>query len=204
MKKLEDRKYKAERMQHTKGYDLDLPKCLKSEYFVREIKRSQKESSLYFDSGVFPLMLDYWQAVIDVNFLNRLKTINWQAIFQKLINSDESQQLSVLQNIVAIARYGLFLSLRQKYPYIKMIPNQEIDLVLHAHIADTYQFRLDSQNLFGTDLNHMTEVGKGGEVERQKWLQNFSYTHKIFEQNFGSGAMGSDVAACCEILLDFA
>ncbi|NJM17959.1 MAG: hypothetical protein HC836_39595 [Richelia sp. RM2_1_2] len=196
MKKRKGRKYK--------GYDSGLPKCLNIEYFVEEIKLSQRESSFYSYSRVFPLILNYWRTAIDGNFLNRLQTINWQAILQRLIISDESRQFSLLENIVAIARYGLFLSLRQKYPYIKMIPNQEIDLVLHAHIADIYQFRLDSQNLFGTDLNHMTEVGKGGEAERQKWLQNFSYTHKIFEQNFGSGAMGSDVAACCEILLGFA
>ncbi|NJO30281.1 MAG: hypothetical protein HC874_24155 [Richelia sp. SL_2_1] len=177
MKKRKGRKYK--------GYDSGLPKCLNIEYFVEEIKLSQRESSFYSYSRVFPLILNYWRTAIDGNFLNRLQTINWQAILQRLIISDESRQFSLLENIVAIARYGLFLSLRQKYPYIKMIPNQEIDLVLHAHIADIYQFRLDSQNLFGTDLNHMTEVGKGGEAERQNGykisLILTKYSSKILE-----------------------
>lgn len=150
------------------------------------------------------LMLNDRQINTDVDFFNRLKTINWQAIIQRLKNYRESQQFSFEQLIDAIARYGLFLYLIQKYPYIKMVPNQEIDMVLHAHIVDIYQFRLDCQNLFGTYLNHITEVGKGGEAERHRWLQNFSYTQKIFEQNLGIGAMGSHNPACCEILLDFA
>lgn len=150
------------------------------------------------------LPLNYWQAVIDPTFFAQMKAIDWQAIFLRLINSGKSREFTLTQTINAIMQYGMFLSLIQKYPYMRMVPNQEIDAVLHAHIADAYQFEKDCKNLFNANLRHLTEVGIRGEVERQEWLFNFSHTHKLFKQNFGYGAMGSPIPACCEILLNFA
>ncbi|MBD2775242.1 hypothetical protein [Iningainema tapete] len=135
-------------------------------------------------------------------FFAQLKVIDWQTIFLRLMSSDEGQKFTLMQAAIAIRRYGLFLFLLQKYPHLKMVPNQEIDAVLHAHIANAHQFQEDCQNLFNVCLKHVPEVGLGGEVEQQEWLLTFAHTQTLFEQNFGQGAMGSSVAACCEILLN--
>jgi hypothetical protein len=134
-----------------------------------------------------------WQVIVDKSFSEQLKVINWQAIFLRVMSSDEGQNFTFMQACLAIWRYGLFLSLIQKYPYVRMVPNQEIDIVLHAHIANAYQFQEDCQNLFNVCLKHISEVGLRGEVERQEWLLAFAHTQTLFEQNFGQGAMGSSV-----------
>ena len=146
------------------------------------------------------LAVNYWQGIVDNTFCEQLKLIDWQTIFLRLMSSDEGQKLTFMEASLAIWRYGLFLSLIQKYPYVRMVPNQEIDTVLHVHIANAYQFQEDCQNLFNVCLEHISEVGLRGEVERQEWLLAFTRTQTLFEQNFGRGAMGNSVAACCEIL----
>lgn len=149
------------------------------------------------------LPVNSWQSIVDQTFFEKLKVVDWQAIFLRLMSSNEDLKFTVRQASQAILRYGLFLSLIQKSPHLKMVPNQEIDAVLHAHTADTHQFKKDCQNLFSLCLTHVPEVGIRGEAERQEWLLTFARTHQLFEQNFGQGAMGSSVAACCEILFYF-
>ncbi|MUG96963.1 hypothetical protein F7734_33350 [Scytonema sp. UIC 10036] len=149
------------------------------------------------------LFITFWQDTIDRIFFEKLKSIDWQAIFLRLLQCDEGQNLSVLQAIFAIQQYGLFLFLIQKYPYIRMVPNQEIDAVLHAHIANTHQFEKDCQTLFNVCLKHIPEFGVRGEAERLEWQSAFAQTQKLFELNFGQGTMSNSPAACCEILLNF-
>ncbi|AFY34369.1 hypothetical protein Cal7507_3983 [Calothrix sp. PCC 7507] len=140
------------------------------------------------------------QKIVETAFLDQMEVIDWQAIFQRLINSDEGEKLSSTQAAIAIWRYQLFLYLIQKYPHVKMVPNQEIDAVLHVHIANNHKFATDGQKLFSTHLQHVSEFGLKGEAERQEWLWTFARTQTLFEQNFGIGAMGNSIAACCEIL----
>ncbi|MBH8555380.1 hypothetical protein I8751_24145 [Nostocaceae cyanobacterium CENA357] len=109
--------------------------------------------------------------------------------------------MSVIQALLAIQQYRRLLFLIQKYPYIRMVPNQEIDTVLHAHIANIHQFEEDCQNLFSVYLQHVPNFGVTGEAERLEWQLAFAQTQKLFELNFGQGAMGNSPAACCEILL---
>ncbi|MBD2776442.1 hypothetical protein [Iningainema tapete] len=149
------------------------------------------------------LPVNYWQLIVGKPFFEQLKVVDWQSIFLRLIRSEEGKKFTLTQNVLAIRRYGLFLFLLQKYPNLKMVPNQEIDAVLHAHMADSHQFQEDCQNLFSVCFTHVPEVGLRGEVERQEWLLAFAHTQTLLEQNFGQGAMGSSVAACCEILLNF-
>lgn len=198
MNRLKYRRHKLEEMQCSNGYDLQPLECIKTNSYFTEIKRSQNESLMYFSISDF--VSNYWQTCVDMDFFDRLRTIDWQAIFYRTINSDESQHLTLIQIITAIAKYGLFLSLIHRYQYMKVVPTQELDLVLHAHMLDTYKFKIDCQTLFGTRLNHIAGVGRG-EAERQEWLKNFSYTCYLFEQNFGKGTMDNSIAACCEILL---
>lgn len=143
-----------------------------------------------------------WQYIADKTFLNKLMFIDWQAIFLRLISSNEGKKLTLSQAIVAIEQYGLLLYLISKYPHKKMVPNEEVDVVLHAHIANTEQFEKDCINLFDTKLVHVPEVGVRAE-EQQDWLLTFAQTHLLFKRNFGQDAMGSSIPACCELLLSF-
>ena len=148
------------------------------------------------------LPITNWQLIADPNFINKLLSIDWQAIFIKLLKSDNGSQLSASQAVSAIYRYGLFLYLISKYPHKKMVPNEEIDAVLHAHIANTQQFEQDCRHLFNAKLIHVSEVGIKVE-ERQEWLLTFTHTQSLFQRNYGRNAMGSSIPACCELLLSF-
>ncbi|WP_392476365.1 hypothetical protein [Nostoc sp. C110] len=142
-----------------------------------------------------------WEYIVEQSFLNKLKSIEWQEIFMRLIKSEQGPSLSVKEALFAIRQYGLFLFLIQKYPDARMVPNQEIDAVLHAHRANIHQFEKDCQNLFSVCLKHIPEFGVRGEAERLEWQLAFAQTQKLFELNFGQGTMGISAAACCEILL---
>lgn len=150
----------------------------------------------------FPIIS--WQYIVEPSFFDKLKSIEWQAIFMILIKSKAGENMSVIQALFAIRQYGLFLFLIQKYPYLRMVPNQEIDAVLHAHIANIHQFEKDCQSLFSICLKHVPEFGVREEAERLEWQLAFTQTQKLFELNFGQGTMGRSAAACCEILLNFA
>lgn len=146
--------------------------------------------------------MNNWQYIADQTFLNKLMFIDWQAIFLRLISSNEGREFTLSQAILAIEQYGLLLYLISKYPHKKMVPNEEVDVVLHAHIANTEQFEKDCINLFDTKLVHVPEVGVRAE-ERQDWLLTFAQTHLLFKRNFGQDTMGSSIPACCELLLSF-
>ncbi|BDA72785.1 hypothetical protein CAL7716_069510 [Calothrix sp. PCC 7716] len=148
------------------------------------------------------LLIANWELIADKAFINKLLEIDWQAIFLKLIMSEKCLCLNAHQAILTIYKYGLFLYLISKYPDKKMVPNQEIDAALHAHITNHDKFEKDCINLFNNKLVHVPEVGINPE-ERQEWLLTFSETQKLFERNFGQDAMGSSTAACCELLLSF-
>ncbi|NEP57059.1 MAG: hypothetical protein F6K31_08545 [Symploca sp. SIO2G7] len=137
---------------------------------------------------------------VDRVFLNKLQIIDWLAIIHNLLSSDESREFTFAQAVLAILRYQLFLFLVRKYPQMRMVPSQEIDAVLHAHIATAQNYQEECQYLFDASLVHSPGLGTRGEADRQEWLLAFAQTRKLFEHNFGQGTMGYSVAACCEVL----
>lgn len=147
------------------------------------------------------LPVNYWQPIVDNAFFEKLKLINWEPIFLRLMSDSEGEKMTFTEAIAAIWRYAFFLFLIQEYPNLKMVPNQEIDAVLHAHLADNLQFSQDCQNLFNRKLEHVSEFGLK-QAERSEWLLTFTRTQALFESHFGSGAMGNSAVACCEILLN--
>jgi hypothetical protein len=144
--------------------------------------------------------LPNWQCYIEQTFFEKLKLIQWKEIFARLLESNEDQNLSSTQVLLAFQKYERFLFLIRKYPYVRMVPNQEIDSVLHAHIANIHEFERDCQNLFSVCLKHLPGFGSGGDAERLEWQLAFSQTQELFELNYGQGTMGISAAASCEIL----
>lgn len=138
---------------------------------------------------------------LESNSQQRFKFIDWLRIFLSVIKARKIQKLSIIPTLLAIRKYGLFLLLLQRYPHIRIVPNREIDAVLHAHMANMNQFEKDCQKLFNRSLCHIPEFGLRGENERLEWQVIFTQTQELFERNFGKGSLGNSPPACCEILL---
>lgn len=138
---------------------------------------------------------------VDSNSPPRLKFLDWLRILMSIIQAKQNQKVSIIPALLAIKKYGLFLILLQRYPHIRIVPTQEIDAVLHAHMANMNQFEKDCQKLFNLSLHHIPEFGLRGENERLEWQVIFTQTQELFERNFGKGSLGNSPPACCEILL---
>ena len=146
-------------------------------------------------------MMSYKQLAVDYSFLKKLQTLDWQTIRYHLLNSDEGRDFTPAQAARAIWQYGLFLFLAQQYPGMRLVPTEEIDAVLHAHIATHQQYQDDCQTLLGGCVHH--SAGRGTRGDRAEWLEAFDRTKKLFEKTFGRGAMGHSAPAACDILLAF-
>ena len=133
-------------------------------------------------------MMSYKQLAVDYSFLKKLQTLDWQTIRYHLLNSDEGRDFTRVQVARAIWQYGLFLFLAQQYPGMRLVPTEEIDAVLHAHIATNRQYQDDCQTLFGGSVHHSAGLGTRG--DRAEWLEAFDRTKQLFEITFGRGAMG--------------
>ncbi|WP_414542608.1 hypothetical protein [Nostoc sp. CCY0012] len=142
-----------------------------------------------------------WKYIGNKKNLDTFRMIDWAAIFFRIIKSEARQKMNTIQVLLAIRQYILFLFLIQKYPDIRMVPNQQIDVVLHAHMANLQQFEQDCLYLFNTCLQHIPDFGVMGEAERLEWQLAFAQTQELFELNYGQNTMGNSPAACCEILL---
>ncbi len=146
-------------------------------------------------------MMSYKQLAVGYSFLKKLQTLDWQTIRHHLLNSDEGRDFTTAQAARAIWQYGLFLFLARQYPDIRLVPTEEIDAVLHAHIATDRQYQDDCQSLFGGFVHHSAGLGTQG--DRAEWLETFDHTKQLFEKMFGRGAMGYSTPAACDILLAF-
>jgi hypothetical protein len=125
--------------------------------------------------------------------------INWQLTLKHLITI---KQFSLSQAISAILRcIGLLVVLR-KYR-VPLVPDQQIDVVLHAYLAITSASSNDSGShhfqFWGCCFQHSPGLGTGDESDRQRWQVKFQETQALFENCFGKGTMGNSLAACCEI-----
>lgn len=146
-------------------------------------------------------MMSYKQLAVDYSFLKKLQTLDWQTIRYHLLNSDEGRDFTPAQAARAIWQYGLFLFLAQQYPGMRLVPTEEIDAVLHAHIATHQRYQNDCQTLLGGCVHH--SAGRGTRGDRAEWLEAFDRTKQLFEKTFGRGAMGHSAPAACDILLAF-
>jgi hypothetical protein len=146
-------------------------------------------------------MMSYKQLAVDYSFLKKLQTLDWQTIRYHLLNSDEGRDFTPAQATRAIWQYGLFLFLAKQYPSMRLVPTEEIDAVLHAHIATDRQYQDDCQTLLGGCVHHSAGLGTRG--DRKEWLEAFDRTKQLFEKTFGRGAMGHSAPAACDILLAF-
>lgn len=115
---------------------------------------------------------------------------NWFSVATRLVNSDE-QPFTMQQAFMAIHQCLRFLTLVVQYPDACLVPNKEIDAVIHI---------LEQNCLFNRYFDHQPGLGTRGEADRQAWLQAFDSTCELFEQHFGLGSMGNVQPGSCQVV----
>jgi Glycine-rich domain-containing protein-like len=138
----------------------------------------------------------------NTTFLQKLKHINLEAVINKLMSSKSGHGWSAEKTQVAVNRYRMFLYVSHLYPYLQLVPTEEIDEVWHTHILiDTSNYIQDCQYLFGYILHHRSSFTLMGAVEQQNQNTAFAMTQKLFEQIFGGGTLFDNIqSASCMVL----
>jgi hypothetical protein len=130
-------------------------------------------------------------------FSHKLEQVDLNPVAQGLSQTEgwTNQQLEQ-----AMERYQQFLFLVQHYPDQGLVPDQETDLVLHAHL-DTQQCTQNCQTLFGAELIHENGFGTRGEADRLSWLKQFNRTKELIKRHFNWAKLDTLKPANCVVYL---
>jgi hypothetical protein len=94
---------------------------------------------------------------------------------------------------LASEEYVRFLTLRQKYPSVTLVPSEFVDAVWHAHILNTEQYHADCDRLFGRYLHHVPHLEDDVSEENE---QDYLETQQLFQNEFGDSMFVSQAARC--------
>jgi hypothetical protein len=138
----------------------------------------------------------------NATFLQKLKHINLEPVVKKLMCSRSGHGWEAKKTKVAVNRYCMFLYVSHLYPYVQLVPTEEIDKVWHTHILiDTLNYIQDCQYLFGYILHHRASSALIDAVEQQNQNIAFATTQRLFEQIFGTGILVDNTqSAPCMVL----
>ena len=92
--------------------------------------------------------------------------------------------------VEAEKNYRRFLALHLMYPTESLVPNELLDEYWHQHILDTRKYAADCEAVFGYFLHHDPYFGLGGDEDRQRNLEAFANTQKLWEEAFGVLLLG--------------
>lgn len=81
--------------------------------------------------------------------------------------------------------YRRFLTLKQMYPGVSLVPSKLVDQVWHAHILDTRAYREDCNTVFGRFIDHYPYFGIYGKDDQQALQDSFNQTIELYERHFG-------------------
>jgi hypothetical protein len=94
---------------------------------------------------------------------------------------------------LASEEYVRFLTLRQKYPSVTLVPSELVDVVWHAHILNTEQYHADCDRLFGRYLHHVPHLEDDVSEENE---QGYLETQRLFQNEFGDSMLAPQAARC--------
>ncbi|WP_219932527.1 hypothetical protein [Microbulbifer sp. YPW1] len=94
--------------------------------------------------------------------------------------------------------YRRFLTLKQMYPGVSLVPSKLVDQVWHAHILDTRAYRQDCNTVFGRFIDHYPYFGIYGEDDQQALQDSFDQTIELYERHFGPYPAGAAHPARCD------
>lgn len=123
--------------------------------------------------------------------------LNFQRLKHKLTQTTEAE-MTVEQWDAGELEYRRFLSLKQWYPGISLVPSKLVDKIWHAHILDTRAYREDCNNVFGRFIDHYPYFGIYGEDDYQALQHSFTQTIALYERHFGDYPKETTVSRCEE------
>lgn len=127
-----------------------------------------------------------------------VKTIDLSRLKHKMTESSEAE-ISPGEWDKAEVEYRRFLTLKQIYPGVSLVPSKQVDQVWHAHILDTRAYREDCNKLFGRFIDHYPYFGIYGEEDYQALHNSFEVTVSLYENHFGPYPKCDDaIATRCE------
>ena len=88
--------------------------------------------------------------------------------------SRDPYRLQMSENDIsrAVHQYRRFLSLKIRYPKVRLVPTEDIDLIWHTHILDTANYLSDCERLFGASFTTTRISGSWGARRTKKWKRN--------------------------------
>ena len=96
----------------------------------------------------------------------------------------------------AVHQYRRFLSLKIRYPKVRLVPTEDIDLIWHTHILDTANYLSDCERLFGGFLHHYPNFGELGGQEDQEMEEEFRGTSDLWMREYGEELETPEVLRC--------
>lgn len=111
-------------------------------------------------------------------FKAKVEKIDFNSVRQSLFLHQKWTQIKLEQEI---HRYKHLLFVLKQYPQEPVVPDRNLDQVVHAHIATGKQYVDDCQMLFHRQLEHEQGFGTRG-TDRLNWQQTFHQTQTRLAQ----------------------
>jgi hypothetical protein len=105
-------------------------------------------------------------------FKTKVEKIDFHSVRQRLFSHQKWTQIKLEQEI---HRYQQLLFVLNQYPQEPVVPDRDLDQVVHAHIATGKQYVDDCQMLFHRHLEHGQGFGTKA-TDRLTWQQTFHQT----------------------------
>jgi len=121
--------------------------------------------------------------------------LNFQRLKHKMTETTEAE-MTAEQWDEGELEYRRFLSLKQWYPGVSLVPSKLVDKIWHAHILDTRAYREDCNNVFGRFIDHYPYFGIYGEDDYQALQYSFTQTITLYERHFGDYPKETTASRC--------
>jgi hypothetical protein len=83
-----------------------------------------------------------------------------------------------------LTAYRRFLALVLAYPHLALVPSQDADDALHAHIMDTELYMEHTKALFGQVMHHWPYLGRLDEEDKKRLERQGEVTRELFATHF--------------------
>ncbi len=114
-----------------------------------------------------------------------VQQLDFERLKHKMTQTAESE-ISEEAWDLAEKEYRRFLTLKQLYPGVSLVPSKQVDQIWHAHILDTRAYRDDCNAVFGRFIDHYPYFGIYGDDDSRALNTAFNETVALYESHFGA------------------
>lgn len=114
-----------------------------------------------------------------------VQRLNFDRLKHKMTQSVESEMSEEAWDF-GEKEYRRFLTLKQLYPGVSLVPSKHVDQIWHAHILDTRAYREDCNAVFGRFIDHYPYFGIYGDDDFRALNAAFNETVALYESHFGA------------------